>query len=549
VVVQADRAVGELRRLWTSIGYDEINWTYAPRGKALLEVLGQVGDAPYLIRAHNMFTSGTGMGLPHWGAGNVYHERADGVPRFDFQVLDLAYDAVVESGHIPIVEFGFTPRALVPEGAGDRFAFEPGSPSQYSEYEAGWWSFPPRSLARWEELIVATVGHFTERYGPRRVADWRWEVWNEPDIGYWRGGIDEYLALYRCTVDAARSVLHDARVGGPATTGDLPEGGRVAEGPAYLARFLDFCETGAVPLDFVSFHTKGAYFQPWRSYSPLGDASTPQSPSMVKMLREVRAALRQVADHPRLGDIECLADECDASVPAHHGRFDNSNFNYRNSEYFPVFQCSLMKKLLDLEEAEQANLRAATAWAFYIEGERCFEGTRSLSTYGGVEKPVLNAYRLLGKLGRWRLHATSSAAWPVAALDDDASVPEEVDVMAARSDDGRVGILVWRHDDDQHRQVLDEKPVAVKVRGLGGAAVSVQEWRIDATHANSYGSWSAMGAPDYPTPAQIDRMAADGRLVPSSAGRWELPADGEITVPVSLPLPSVCLLEIVPESA
>ena len=55
------------------------------------------------------------MGFPHWGAGNVYHERADGTPYFDFQLLDRVYDTVVEAGHVPIVELGFTPRARVPD--------------------------------------------------------------------------------------------------------------------------------------------------------------------------------------------------------------------------------------------------------------------------------------------------------------------------------------------------------------------------------------------------------------------------------------------------
>jgi xylan 1,4-beta-xylosidase len=548
VVVEADRAQGELKRIWTSIGYDEINWTYTPRGKRLLSVLGKLDDAPYLVRSHNMFTSGTGMGLPHWGAGNVYHEGVNGKPLFDFQVLDLAYDALVDTGHIPIVELGFTPRALVPDNARERFAFEPGSPSQYSEYESGWWSFPPKSLSRWEELVIATVRHCAKRYGRARLSDWRWEVWNEPDIGYWRGSVEEYLALYRSTVGAVRSVLPTGLVGGPATTGDLqPTEGLRAQGPAYLAKFIDFCVTNSVPLDFVSFHTKGAYFRPWRSYLPLGEASEPQSPSMVKMLREVREALRQVASASGLTDVECLADECDASVPAHHGRFDNSNFGYRNTEYFPVFQCSLMKKLLDLEESKSANLRAATAWAFYIEGERCFEGTRSLVTYGDLEKPVLNAYRLLAKLGRWRVRATSTAAWPVQLIDKSTSVPEEVDVLAARSDDGRVSVLVWRHADDQHQKSEDERPVVVRARGLrDGHPVMVRRWTIDAVHANSYRSWRSLGAPDYPDEPDLEQMALDGRLQPYGPEQPQVPIRGEVSVPVSLRLPSVSLLELIP---
>jgi xylan 1,4-beta-xylosidase len=548
VVVDAAAVEGELTRLWTSIGYDEINWTYTPRGAGLLATLGSLGDGPYLVRSHYMFTSGTAMGLPHWGAGNVYHERADGTPSFDFQVLDRAYDAVVEAGHIPIVELGFTPRALVPDNAAQRFAFQPGSPTQYSEYEAGWWSFPPKSLARWAELVAATAEHCARRYGRARVADWRWEVWNEPDIGYWRGTVGEYLHLYRASAEAVRSVIPDGRVGGPATTGDLlPVAGLPAKGPEFLGAFLDFCAGRSVPLDFVTFHTKGAYFRPWRSYLPPGQVCEPQSPSMVKMLREVRHALRQVAARPGLAVTECLADECDASVPAHHGRFDNSNFGYRNTEYFPVFQCSLMKKLLDLEEAKAARLRAATAWAFYIEGERCFEGTRSLLTYGGVEKPVLVAYRMLGRLGRWRLRASSTAAWPVRLIDEAESVPEEVDVLAARSDDGRVTALVWRHDDDQHRACAGGRPVRVTVRGLGDGPVLVRHWRLDATHANSYRAWQALGAPDYPGQREIEEMADQGRLDLFEPERLEVPDQGEVTVGLSLGLPSVSLLELIPK--
>ena len=38
-------------------------------------------------------------------------------------------------------------------------------------------------------------------------------------------------------------------------------------------------------------------------------------------------------------------------------------------------------------------------------GERFFEGTRRLFTASGVEKPVLNAYRMLARLGDTRLAA------------------------------------------------------------------------------------------------------------------------------------------------
>ena len=546
IVVDAGAVQGELPRLWASVGFDELNWTYTPRGRDLLGRLAEAENGPYLVRSHNMFTSGTGMGLPHWSAGNVYHEREDGSAWHDFQVLDRAYDAVVEAGHVPIVELGFTPRALIPDDAEGRLEFAPG-PSQYTIYEAGAWSFPPRDLGRWAALVAATAEHYRARYGSARVAEWRWEVWNEPDIAYWRGTRQAYFELYRASAAAVREVIPGALVGGPATTGDLRrQPGLPAHGPSFLADFLDFCVAEAQPLDFVSFHTKGAYFFPVRSYLPPGRLSEPQSPSMVKMLREIRASLAEVAKRPSLAGTECLADECDASVPAHLGRFDNSNFAYRNSEYFPVFQCALMKKLLDIEEPGTPPLRAATAWAFYMEGERCFEGTRSLVTYGDVPKPVLNAYRMLGRLGRWRLRAWCNDAWPISRVDEDEHVPEEVDVLAARGEDNRVGALVWRRCDDQYAAGTAHRPVRIGFRGLGPDALTVREWRVDAHHSNSYRAWEALGAPDYPLPIQMAEMKRQGRLSLSSPERREVPEAGELTVGIELPLPAVSLLELVP---
>lgn len=546
IAVDASVDLGELVRLWASIGFDELNWTYTPRGLDLLASLSELGER-YLVRSHNMYTSGTAMALPHWSAGNVYHEQADGTALHDFSVLDRAYDAVVEAGHVPIVELGFTPVALVPADAADRFAFQRGSPSQYGFYEAGGWSFPPRDLTRWSELVTATAERYRRRYGAARMRSWRWEVWNEPDIGYWRGSVEEYVELYRVSVAAVRAVLPEALVGGPATTGDvtaLPESGIAAEGPGFLDAFLDQCVARSLPLDFVSFHTKGAYFRPWRSYLPTGGMTSPQSPSMTKMLREIRASLRAVEARPELASTECLADECDASVPAHHGRFDNSNFAYRNSEYFPVFQCALMKKLLDLAGTETANLRAATAWAFYVEGERCFEGTRSLRTYGGLDKPVLHAYRLLSRLGERRIGATSTASWDLARLDQDPAVPEEIDVLAARSSTGVVSVLVWRHDDDQHREASGERPVRVHVRGLPPGVHHLREWRVDAGHANAFRRWEALGAPDYPDAHELAELQRAGQLVPACPDRWLRVEGDELVLDTSLRLPAVVLLEL-----
>src|SRR5207245_9286914 len=90
---------------------------------------------------------------------------------------------------------------------------------------------------------------------------WYWEVWNEPDAGYWRGTPEEYLKLYDYAAAGVKRALPTAKIGGPHVTG--PTGER---SPRFLRRFIEHCLGGAndatgqtgSPLDFVAFHAKGS---------------------------------------------------------------------------------------------------------------------------------------------------------------------------------------------------------------------------------------------------------------------------------------------------
>src|SRR2546426_9918848 len=139
---------GPGRRIWTSLGFDEINWTSRPAGKRHLRTIGAFAERPYHVRSHYIFNSGIGWSLPHWGAGNVYHEDAAGRPFYDFSIADEVYDAVVEAGAWALGGLAFPPRAPVPAEAGRRLAFEPG-PTPWRPYEAGLWATPPRDCGKW----------------------------------------------------------------------------------------------------------------------------------------------------------------------------------------------------------------------------------------------------------------------------------------------------------------------------------------------------------------------------------------------------------------
>jgi xylan 1,4-beta-xylosidase len=539
VTVDAASDQGALRRIWESIGYDEINWTYTPTGKRLLRTFAELSGRSYLVRPHYVFCSGSGFGLPHWGNGNVYHEDADGNPSYDFTIVDQTYDAIVGAGHHVLVELAFTPRDLLPDEAADLVVES--SPTVYSSYEAGAWAYPPRDYGRWGGLVEAHVRHCLERYGATEVDAWLWELWNEPDIFYWRGTPEAFYDLYTVTAEAVRRVLPGARVGGPAVTGG---------GVDFLRGFLTHTAGHGTPLDFVSFHTKGSAFTPWRVYGPTGaPAPEQQNPSATKMLYEIRRMLRVVGEFEQYRSLPAIVDECDAGVPAHHSVYDNANFAFQNTEYYPVFQAKLFKKILDLDATEPVRVEQATSWSFYFEGERFFEGTRAFLTASGIEKPLLNGYRLLARLGERRVRATSSAAWSLADLDgmDGRSMPEEVDTLASRSADGTVAVLVWRHTDDQYQTDEQATRVALEVAGLDASDYTLQHFRIDATHSNAHTVWRDLGSSQDPTEDELVAIKARQGLETFEPARDVRPDDGTLTLALDLPLPSVSLLVLEPK--
>ncbi len=539
ITVDAGAELGPLTPIWRSIGYDEINWTYTPTGKRLLRRFGEISGVSYHVRPHYMYCSGSGFGIPHWGQGNVYHEDGGGDPHYDFTILDQTYDAIVNAGHHVLVELGFTPRDLVPDEAKEFMVVA--SPTAYTAYEAGAWGYPPKDYGKWGGLIAATVRHCVERYGADEVSAWLWELWNEPDGSYWRGTVEQFNELYTVTARAIKDVLPTAQVGGPAVT---------SSGIHFLEGFLDYTSARQEPLDFISYHTKGSRFR-HRTYGPIGaPAAEQQSPSATKMLYDLRGFNQLIAKYPEYQSLPAIVDECDAAVPAHFGRYDNANYQFQNTEYYPVFQVKLMKKILDLNRQQPITIEQATSWSFYFEGERYFEGTRSFLTAGEVEKPLLNAYRMLGRLGEQRISAASDAAWSIEALEhtDGSSMPEEIDSLAARSDDGTVAVLVWRHTDDQYQQAAEEAVATISVTGLELSAYRLSHFRIDRDHSNAHTVWESLGSPQDPSAEELAAVKARQGLEELEDVRTVEADAGALSVQVRLPLPAVSLLILSPHS-
>src|SRR5579864_8460420 len=215
ITVHADRTAGSFSPIWSFFGYDEPNYTYAPNGKKLLGELSALSPAPVYVRVHNLFTTGDGSASLKWGSTNVYTEDASGKPIYSWTILDRIFDTFHAAGIKPLVELGFMPEALSTHPQPYRHNF----PHDSAGGIYTGWAYPPKDYTKWAELVFQFVRHLRERYGDAEVKSWLWEVWNEPDIGYWQGTPEEYFKLYDFSVDAILRALPHAKVGGPDSTG------------------------------------------------------------------------------------------------------------------------------------------------------------------------------------------------------------------------------------------------------------------------------------------------------------------------------------------
>ena len=84
------------------------------------------------------------------------------------------------------------PEALSTKPVPYQHSWTPGGRSSISTG----WAYPPRDYKKWAELVYQWVRHAVDRYGRAEVETWYWEVWNEPNIFYWRGTPEEYHRLY-----------------------------------------------------------------------------------------------------------------------------------------------------------------------------------------------------------------------------------------------------------------------------------------------------------------------------------------------------------------
>src|SRR5437660_4103672 len=409
----------------------------------------------------------------------VYQEDSEGRATYNFSYLDQIYDGLVANGVRPFVELSFMPRQLAANDILHPFWYKPNVS-------------PPKDWEKWDQLITAFIKHLVERYGIDEVARWYFEVWNEPNIDFWAGEPKQatYWQLYDHTARAIKKVNTRLRVGGPTTAQ-----------AAWVDVFIEHCAGNNVPLDFVSTHVYGND----RSQDVFGtNEDIPRDKMVCRAVNKVH---------------EQIKTSLMPNVPLIWSEF---NASYKNE---PAVTDSVYMGpwLADTIRQCDGLVEMMSYWTFSDVFEEQgvvkepFYGGFGLLAEDGIPKPAFAAFELLHNLGDERL-----------ALDSDTA-------LVTRRKDGSIVVAVWNYAPPEAAGGAKTVTLRFKVINLKHASIS----RVDGEHGDVHSLYEKMGAPHYPTQAQVATLRQASQL-PAPESR-DL-RNGELTL--TLPSYGLAVIEV-----
>ena len=414
----------------------------------------------------------------------VYDEDQQGRPFYDFSYVDQIYDGLLENGVRPFVELSFMPAKLAASEKPHAFWYKP-FPS------------PPKSYDKWDELLFRFTKHLVDRYGIDEVAQWYFEVWNEPNIDFWTGQPKEptYYELYDHTSRAVKRVNARLRVGGPATAQ-----------AAWIDQFIKHCVATGAPVDFVSTHVYANDL----AHDVFGTNEDIPRDQMVA--RSVKKVYDQVKSSAR-PDLPIIWSEYNAS---YKNEVEVTDAPYMGAWLADnIRQCDGMTEMMSY-------------WTFSDVFEEQgvvktpFYGGFGLIAAGHIPKASYNAFKLLHMLGNERIMIDSTSA------------------LATRKADGSLVIAVWNYA--QPESAGSSRQVKLAINGLIGPH-HLRIHLLDRDHGSTLAAWEAMGRPNNPSRQQLEslqKMAElsppEERLIRSGAGAANI---------IELPPHSLALIEVI----
>jgi len=529
--VDFSKKTGQMSPVWAWFGYDEPNYTYMKDGKKLLSELAELSPVPVYVRTHSLLVSGDGVAALKWGSTNAYTEDSNGNPIYNWTIIDSIFDNYVQRGMKPLAQIGFMPEALSTNPSPYKHDWQPGDP--YFKIITGW-AYPPKDYDKWRELIYQWVKHSVERYGQAEVESWYWEVWNEPN-GYWKGTQEEFFKLYDYAADGLKRALPTARIGGLNIAGTSG-----ATATKWMHEFIKHCTMGTnyatgktgSPLEALLFHAKGN--------PKIVDGIVRMN--MAPQLRDIAAGFKIAASYPETKNLPLIVGESDPEGCAACGMATNPSNAYRNGTMYSSYTAATFARKYLLADQYNANFTGAVSWSFEFENQPWFYGFRDLAT-NGVDKPVLNVFRMFGKMSGQRVTVSGDRMYPLQTAVDSSIRGAQTDIGGLASIDAKsAAIMIWNyHDDDKQGPA---EMVKINLKGLPAKNFKLTHYRIDNEHSNSYEVWKKMGSPQDPDPAQVAVLEKSGKLQTLGKSENIKAKTKEYVLTITLPRQGVSLLKL-----
>lgn len=399
---------------------------------------------------------------------NLTAPTPDNAGIYNFSYVDQIYDGLLDHGIRPFVELSFMPKKLA---------------SDPDALHAFWYKpnvSPPRDYKEWDAMISAFAQRLVDRYGIDEVSHWYFEVWNEPNIDFWRGkpAQETYFELYDHTARAIKKVSPRLRIGGPATAQ-----------AAWVGDFLRHCKEKNIPVDFASTHV----------YANDTAKDVFQTDEVIPRDRMVCRAVRKVHDE--------IASSPLPSTPLIFSEYNASYANEPNvtdSVYMGPWLATTISQCDGLTEG-------MSYWSFSDVFEEQgvvrtpFYGGFGLIAAGGIPKPAFNAFAMLHELGDRRIPLASDSA------------------LATRRSDGAVAIALWNYAPPDGTGAAYTKPPASRgpsksfTLQLAGVAPNAPAtiFRLDEDHGNVIKAYDAMGRPAFPSRSQIVQLRQAAKAAPA----------------------------------
>ena len=514
--VKTNVEVGDNTEFWKAAGSDHLFYhSLKPAGQYLLKRMGTT-DSHHYLRSHHTFNQDIKNGVIR--GQNVYSEDSEGNPIYDFSNLNKVFNAYVENGIKPIVEYDYLPEAL----SRDKGEVSIGNDEGMTMINTG-----PNDWEKWSDLMKATTQNFIDEFGIDEVRTWYFEVWNEPD-GWPEEEWEVFYKMYDLFVDAVTSVDSKLKVGGPACYHEYflkPFLNHVVNGTNYVTG-----KKGS-RIDFISYHIYGLSGK-WLNNEPH------IQPQVQRFSQSVLWLKRLLKGYPSLKGTEFHINEWGLSSNYYRTVAKYPDLEYRNSISSPLFLFKLVDALYQIEDHYNFPTSLLLYWGFSWEADEdeFFTGKRELLTAGNTPKPIQTGFEMLAQLQPKRLKVVKSKK------------SSRLGMIATRSEEKMV-FLLYNYEESDGEQVSGNDIINIQLSGLENKfSYKVESIALDEKSNNTYQSWVTMGRPKNSKSIDLAPLKTAATLDATQHFELQTNAGGEVNFDINLKHRSAQILVIHPKN-